>query len=158
MNLENSIIIPGVTPHAGIFMHPGLTTGEKVNFSIDVPSMGQLPVSSPNVQSSRPDVVTLNATLVYSDFRGKVLVNQLNLLITASDGKECHGNKHPGDSEFNTVNNVQKIVWKDIPAGSAQVTVVARNIPTPQDKQPCAIVWRITTLSSMSHDLLIAKI
>ncbi|KAL2817711.1 putative subtilisin [Aspergillus cavernicola] len=88
---------------------------------------------------------TLKVTLVYSDFPGAKLQNNLNLVATMGDF-ERHGNQGPKNYEkgshngFDHTNNVEQIVWENV---TGNVTIsVRRNRLTPS-RQPFAYVWRL---------------
>jgi len=85
-----------------------------------------------NVQSSE---TALRLTLVYSDYPGPSLVNNLNLLLIAPDGTRHVGNPKPGDLlTLDVTNNVELIHIENPLTGLWQVEVVASNIPQgPQD-------------------------
>jgi hypothetical protein len=84
---------------------------------------------------------TLKVTLVWSDPPGATLQNDLDLIVKAADGSERHGNQGTG-SEFDRVNNVEQIVWQNIPAGAATIVVKAFRITT--GPQPYAYAWTLS--------------
>lgn len=45
------------------------------------------------------------------------------------------------DPGFDRVNNVEQVLWRDIPAGEAEVVVSAHRIT--RFTQPYAVAWRI---------------
>ncbi|MFQ6062774.1 MAG: S8 family serine peptidase, partial [Methanosarcinales archaeon] len=84
--------------------------------------------------------VPLKITLVWTDFPGAELVNNLNLVITSPSGKVYHGNQFspPYDASFDETNNVEG-VFIDVPeVGTYTVEVIAKNIS--QEKQDFALV------------------
>ncbi|KAF2149662.1 subtilisin [Myriangium duriaei CBS 260.36] len=84
--------------------------------------------------------VTLKVTLVYTDYPGQALQNNLNLQVTTSDGSKRNGNM-ASSSRIDWYNNVEQVIWKGIPAGKATLEVVATSITfAPQD---FALVWRV---------------
>lgn len=91
----------------------GLETGQQREFEIEVTD----------------DSEALRATLVYSDFPGEDLVNNLNLFAVAPDGTFHVGNGSPdGD------NNVEGIFVDQPAAGTWKLRVVASSVPEgPQD-------------------------
>ncbi|GAM91040.1 hypothetical protein ANO11243_090870 [Dothideomycetidae sp. 11243] len=84
---------------------------------------------------------TLKATLVYTDAPGAALQNNLNLSVTTADGASRHGNMG-SSSAFDAVNNVEQVVWRQIPAGEARLTVRAARITTSRS-QDYALVWSV---------------
>jgi subtilisin family serine protease len=80
-------------------------------------------------------VVTINAsgtilkvTLVWTDPAGEVLQNDLDLIIRAANGQERHGNMPPSSTEFDRKNNVEQVVWTDVPVGDVEIAVRAHRI------------------------------
>lgn len=96
----------------------GLWTGEKREFDVEV------------VDASVP----LRATLVYSDFPGEDLVNNLNLFAYGPQGNYFVGNDFTGPGSPDPDNNVEGIVVENPNTGKWSIRVVAGNIPEgPQD-------------------------
>jgi hypothetical protein len=85
--------------------------------------------------------MTLKATLVWTDPPGEGLQNDLDLLIVASDGTERRGNVTPPSTAFDRVNNVEQVVWENIPAGAVTITVRAHRIAL--HPQSYALVLRV---------------
>jgi serine protease AprX len=76
----------------------------------------------------------LKAVLVYSDFPGESLVNNLNLILQAPDGKRFVGNQLPGAMTADAKNNVELVRVESPVAGEWAIQVVASNVPHgPQD-------------------------
>lgn len=94
------------------------------------------------VEESTPNVNVLKVTLVWSDPPGETLQNDLDLVVIGSDGKERHGNMGEG-SGFDRVNNVEQVVWENIPAGEAKIEVRAHRIVSRNFAQPYAVAWSI---------------
>jgi hypothetical protein len=84
----------------------------------------------------------LKVTLVWTDPPGETLQNDLDLIVRAADGQECHGNMPSSSAEFDTKNNVEQVVWTDIPVGDVNIVVRASRIPL--HAQPYALVVRIS--------------
>jgi len=82
----------------------------------------------------------LKATLVWTDAPGDALQNDLDLIVRASDGTECHGNVPFGDPSFDRVNNVEQVVWDKPPAGKFDVIVRAFRVT--QAPQTFALIVR----------------
>lgn len=81
----------------------------------------------------------LVVTLVWTDPAGAALQNDLDLIVSASDGTERHGNMGTGDG-FDRVNNVEQVRWTAPPEGDLTVTVRAHRIT--RFSQPFAVAWR----------------
>jgi hypothetical protein len=91
---------------------------------------------------------TLKVTVVWSDFPGKTLQNDLDLAVRHLDAKvERHGNQgarnFPLESKevFDRVNNVEQVVWQNIPPGKTQIVVSGFDIT--HGPQPWAYAWRL---------------
>ncbi|KAF3479404.1 peptidase S8 and S53 [Arthroderma uncinatum] len=85
---------------------------------------------------------TLKVTLVWSDPPGATLQNDLDLIVTASDGTERHGNMG-SKKDFDRSNNVEQVVWTKIPSGDVKVQVRAFHIFKKQFAQRFAVAWSI---------------
>ncbi len=72
--------------------------------------------------------VRLKVTLVWSDPAGESLQNDLDLVVTAANGQEQHGNVPAGSMAFDRTNNVEQVVWINPPAGDAKITVRAQRV------------------------------
>jgi subtilisin family serine protease len=82
----------------------------------------------------------LRVTLAYSDFPGPALVNDLNLILTAPDGRKYTSaglSKH-GEIVLDSKNNHEVVVVSAPKAGSWSLDVVASNVP--QGPQRYALV------------------
>ena len=98
----------------------GLSTGESYEMLVQVAS-GQ---------------ARLRVTLAYSDFPGPALVNNLNLILTAPDGRKftAAGATSGGALVLDDKNNVEVVHVKSPQAGTWRIDVVASNAPQgPQD-------------------------
>lgn len=84
---------------------------------------------------------TLKVTLVWTDAPGEALQNDLDLIVRAADGEERHGNVAPGSTDFDRVNNVEQVIWVDVPSGNVDISVRAFRITKPQSY---ALVIRLT--------------
>ncbi|PGH02861.1 hypothetical protein AJ79_07517 [Helicocarpus griseus UAMH5409] len=134
VNLKNSIILKPMPEATGLegFKEGGpLRQGEGDNdyFSVNIPKT--------TAGSS-----VLKVTLVWSDPPGAQLQNDLDLIVRASDGKERHGNMGE-KTGFDRENNVEQVVWSNIPEGDAQVIVRAHRIARQDAPQPYAVAWSI---------------
>ncbi|MFN8445627.1 MAG: S8 family serine peptidase [Caldilineaceae bacterium] len=80
------------------------------------------------------DTVPLRLTLVYSDFAGQDLINNLNLFANQPGGGFWVGNDFQRTGSPDGDNNVEGIIVEQPPLGEWIVRVVASNIPQgPQD-------------------------
>ena len=84
---------------------------------------------------------TFKVTLVWSDPPGAALQNDLDLIVRASDGSERHGNMGTGKG-FDRANNVEQVVWENMPPGDAEIIVHAVRIT--RFAQPYAYAWRVS--------------
>jgi serine protease AprX len=84
---------------------------------------------------------TLKVTLVWTDPAGAALQNDLDLVVTTSDGQEFHGNVAAGATGFDRSNNVEQVVVPNIAAGTATITVRAFRSVSPQSY---ALVVRVS--------------
>lgn len=83
----------------------------------------------------------LKVTLVWTDRPGATLQNDLDLVIRAADGQERHGNVSPNATDFDRDNNVEQIMWENMPEGRVDIIVRAHRIPS--FAQSYALVIRI---------------
>lgn len=86
---------------------------------------------------------SLKVTLVWTDPPGEALENDLDLIVRAG-GHVRHGNMSQDDSErglFDTTNNVEQVVWDNLPAGEVVIEVNAANVP--DEPQTFALVYRL---------------
>jgi subtilisin family serine protease len=102
-----------------------LDTGESELFTFAIPHAGG----------------RIRATLVWTDPPGEGLQNDLDLIVQ-SNGIERHGNMAAGSRRFDRVNNVEQVIWSNLPQGQVSVTVRAHSIT--RFKQDYALVVRIT--------------
>lgn len=94
---------------------------------------------------------SLKITLVWTDRPGPTLQNDLDLIVRASDGQRRHGNVAPNSSAFDRSNNVEQVVWGDVPAGNVDIIVRAHRIPSLN--QSYALVVRIEGGSTAQQEL-----
>ena len=88
-----------------------LDTGEKKDQIVTVPA----------------DASVLKATLVWTDPPGEGLQSDLDLIVAAGQ-KERHGNMPATSASFDRKNNVEQVVWTNIPAGAIAISVVAHRV------------------------------
>ena len=82
----------------------------------------------------------LKATLVWTDPPGEGLQSDLDLIVKVG-GQEHHGNMPAGSADFDRRNNVEQVVWANVPAGSVTVTVAAHRVTL--GPQSFALVVRV---------------
>ena len=102
-----------------------LDTGESQQQSVVIPAGGK----------------TLKATLVWTDPPGEGLQCDLDLTVAIA-GKTWHGNMPQGAAAFDRTNNVEQVVWANIPPGTATVTVAAFRVTL--KPQSYALVIRVS--------------
>ncbi|MEP7371814.1 MAG: S8 family serine peptidase [Chitinophagaceae bacterium] len=115
----DGILFPA-SPAASTFIEvkPGLATGAVYSMTINIKS----------------GAVPLRIALAYSDYPGSALVNNLNMILTAPDGKKYTGNQSAGSLTFDSINNAEVIHVNNPSVGNWRVDVVASNVPHgPQD-------------------------
>ena len=66
-------------------------------------------------------------TLVWTDPPGEGLQSDLDLIVKVG-AKVRHGNVAAGSAAFDRTNNVEQVVWKNVPAGPVTVTVAAHRV------------------------------
>jgi subtilisin-like proprotein convertase family protein len=140
LNLDAVLAPPLPTGSAFIEISPGLSTGEVYQTKIDIKSAD----------------VPLRVVLIYSDYPGPSLVNNLNLILIAPDGKRYAGNQASGAAlTLDVKNNVEVIQVNDPEAGSWTLQVVGSNIPHgPQD---FALVYLADLGEALEKDVLRAE-
>jgi hypothetical protein len=86
----------------------GLDTGDSSQQTVSIPAGATL----------------LKVTLVWTDPPGEGLQSDLDLIVTI--GAEVrNGNMPPGSTSFDRINNVEQVVWTGVPAGTAQIKILA---------------------------------
>ena len=70
-----------------------------------------------------------------------MLQNDLDLIVRAENGQERHGNMGTS-TNFDRKNNVEQIVWTNMPPGTAKIIIRAFRIT--QFPQPYAYAWRLS--------------
>ncbi len=135
VDLAGSIILPGPNPNGGFGEGGPLKQGQSSTATITIPTRKRSTGAHTMATGH-----TLKVTLVWTDPPGAKLQNDLDLIVTASNGQVRHGNMGTGKG-FDRVNNVEQVVWDHIPAGTVKITVTAFHIT--QFAQPWAFAWRI---------------
>ena len=144
VNLAGSVIIPGPNVDGGFGEAGPLKQGDEDTITIRVPeevpgSKGRMPRAAGAAPTGASP--SLKLTLVWSDPPGAALQNDLDLIIRAPNGQERHGNM--GTSKgFDRANNVEQVVWDNIPPGDVNVTVQAFRIT--KFPQSYAYAWRVS--------------
>jgi serine protease AprX len=134
VDLAGSVIIPGPDPNSGCGDGKPLKQGGEDTIGIEIPERkpgGAVPAAVG---------VTLKVTLVWSDPPGAALQNDLDLIVRASNGAERHGNAGT-TKKFDRTNNVEQVLWTNIPPGHADIVIRAHRIT--RFAQPYAYAWRI---------------
>jgi serine protease AprX len=87
---------------------------------------------------------TLRVVLAYTDYPGESLINNLNLIVTAPDGKKYVGNHTaaaPNAMTLDATNNVELVQVKNAAKGKWTLDVVASNVSAgPQDFALAAVL------------------
>jgi hypothetical protein len=145
VDLAGSVILPGPNPNAGFGNGGPLKQGQSDTITVNIPAQGPggrpKPGDGDNHHGTMALGATFKITLAWSDPAGERLQNDLDLIVVAADGTERHGNMGTGNG-FDRVNNVEQVVWTNMPAGPAKVTVRAFHIT--RFAQPYAYAWRIS--------------
>ncbi|KAK5376112.1 hypothetical protein LTR20_000524 [Exophiala xenobiotica] len=154
VNLTGSVVAPG-DKFSGY--GTGVLDDDQVPFSISIPVPEGTPSSHTSGEPRHQKPLggsgaagagvgnSLKVTLVYADFPGKRLSNDLNLAVQAGD-KERHGNQGNQDfsigstSPFDRLNNVEQVLWPGVPDGECKIVVKAFRLT--QDTVPFAYAWK----------------
>ena len=87
--------------------------------------------------------VPLRTTLVYTDYPGEYLINNLNLVLHSPSGKDYFGNDFDETGESDTVNNVEGVVIESPELGQWKLEIIAEVIGSgvvDTDEQDYALV------------------
>ncbi|THC96005.1 hypothetical protein EYZ11_004504 [Aspergillus tanneri] len=142
VNLSNSFILPDKLD--GGYREGGpLAQGAVDEIEINIPTSEKPEnVQDRAASTTVPHGAVLKVSLVWTDYPGEKLQNDLDLIVVCSDGTEKHGNM--GDSKnFDRTNNVEQVVWENLPPGNAKIIVRAYHIFKRDYPQPYAVVWSI---------------
>jgi serine protease AprX len=82
-------------------------------------------------QSINAQGKVLKVTLVWTDPSGEALQNDLDLVVQAG-GQEQHGNFPLGSPNFDRANNVEEVIWRNVPPGNANIIVRGFRVTAPQ--------------------------
>lgn len=105
------------------------------NQALDVGQSSQQAVTVP------AGAKVLKATLVWTDPPGEGLQSDLDLVVKTGN-KERHGNMPATSADFDRTNNVEQVVWENIPAGPVTVKVLCHKVTLAA--QNFALVVRIS--------------
>jgi serine protease AprX len=117
----DAIIAPSAPIKSKFVEGPKLATGDVSEQAIQVTTAGK----------------ELSITLVYSDYPGETLINNLNLVVRGPDGSIRVGNAPAGSNQFDQTNNVERIIVPNAAKGAWRVQVIASNVPS--GPQPFAL-------------------
>ena len=124
INVDN--IVAPASPAKAAFVEStkSLSTGESFSLTVKILS-GQVP---------------LKVVMAYTDYPGSAIVNNLNLIVTAPNGKKTTGNTGlEGVTTFDANNNVESVIINKPASGNWKIEVIAANIP--QGPQDFALVY-----------------
>jgi hypothetical protein len=145
VNVANSIVLPTQADagwHEGEPLRQGKGKNTPIKITIPAPTQAIAVQGGGSVPSTTSGGATLKVTLVWSDRPGERLQNDLDLIVIAADGTERHGNMGT-KAGFDRSNNVEQIVWTDMPPGEAKIIVYAYHIFSKKFPQPYAVAWSI---------------
>lgn len=134
VDLAGAVIIPGPDGDAGFGQGGPLKQGGSDTIVIRTGKGEQ------GIAAGGP-AHTLKITLAWTDPAGAALQNDLDLIVRAANGQERHGNMGTS-KKFDRTNNVEQVVWENLPPGELKVTIRAFRIT--QFPQPYAYAWRIS--------------
>ena len=81
---------------------------------------------------------------VYTDAEGEALQHDNNLVVTHADGVEHHGNRGE-QAVYDNVNNSERIIWRNIPAGEVKIKLRLHRIAYHIEGFPdYAVVWHLS--------------
>jgi serine protease AprX len=141
VNLAGSVVAPG-DKFCGY--GTGVMDDDQAPFSISIPVPEGTPTPHQKPLGGTAGL-SLKVTLVYADFSGKRLSNDLNLAVVAGN-KERHGNQGNQDfsvgstQPFDRANNVEQVLWPSVPGREVKIVVKAFRLT--QDKVPFAYAWK----------------
>ena len=140
VNLAGSVIIPGPNPDAGFGDGGPLKQGDEDTFTVKIPRAPPGKHALANVGTMGVGV-TFKIMLVWSDPAGDILQNDLDLIVVAADGSERHGNMGTTGG-IDRVNNIEQVLWTNIPPGDAKVIIRAFHIT--KVSPALRLRWRIS--------------
>lgn len=118
LDLDASLVAARARSISFIDRGAGLRTGERAVFPVAV----------------RSPAAPFKATLVWSDFPGQRLVNNLTLLVRLPGGKYLAGNDFADKGELDRANNVESVLLENPAPGAYTIEVVGSEVQEgPQD-------------------------
>ena len=143
VDLAGAVIIPGPDPDGGFGDGGPLKQGQSDTIDIDIPEGPPKHQGVAEDEDVAPTAVgaTFKITLVWSDPPGAALQNDLDLIVRAANGAERHGNMGTS-KKFDRTNNVEQVLWTNMPPGPAKITIRAFRITS--FPQPYAYAWRLS--------------
>jgi hypothetical protein len=153
VDLAGSVIIPGPNPDGGFGDGGPLKQGDENTIDVFVPKPKDVPHGAGATAAPAGGATagpaggatgaspSLKVTLVWTDPAGAALQNDLDLIVRAPDGQERHGNMGTSKA-FDRNNNVEQVVWDNIPTGHVKIIVRAFRIT--RFPQSYAYAWRIS--------------
>ncbi|GDY33538.1 S8 family serine peptidase [Gandjariella thermophila] len=134
VDLAGSVTVAGRDGDGGAGEGGPLAQDGTETFTVEIP---ERPGRAPAAGGAG---ATLKITLAWTDPPGAALQNDLDLIVRAANGEERHGNM--GTSQrFDRRNNVEQVVWPNMPPGRTEVIVRAHRIT--RFPQPFAYAWRV---------------
>lgn len=120
VNLTESVFTAMASGSAGYHQGAPLQDGGSFELSVQVSKAG----------------ATLKVSLVWTDPPGPMLQNDLDLTVKVDTQSRA------GNTSLNRKNNVEQVVWPNIPQGTAKVRVSARSLTT--SSQGYAVAWKLS--------------
>jgi serine protease AprX len=107
----------------------GMITGESYEYKIKITKVTGLEKEVP-----------IRIILTYTDYPGKNLVNNLNLMLCSPNNKHFYGNNFAGEQKPDTTNNVEGIVVESPEEGLWKIVVIADYVqsfdPLGENREP----------------------
>lgn len=107
------------------------TVAKPINFKDEATQLDTGEEETTRVNVSSPNSI-LKVTLVWTDPPGEALQNDLDLIVRAANGQERHGNMRGTSIKFDRFNNVEQVIWSNIPIGDVAIVVRAYRTLLPQ--------------------------
>jgi serine protease AprX len=137
VDIAGSIILPGPNPNGGIGIGGPLKQGQEDAVTVNIPKEVRQTAGEGTLGLSP----MFKITLAWTDPPGPMLQNDLDLIVRAENGQERHGNMGTS-TNFDRKNNVEQIVWTNMPPGDAKIIIRAFRIT--ELPQPYAYAWRLS--------------
>lgn len=107
------------------------TVAEPIIFTDEVTQLDTGEEESIRINISSPNSV-LKVTLAWTDPPGEALQNDLDLIVRTANGQERHGNMRGISTKFDRFNNVEQVIWSNVPIGAIVIVVRAYRTLLPQ--------------------------